>query len=152
MEDNFNNKIPNWLNIALVISIFGTMLIGATVFLNQSVQGRGNNYEAFIPAGVCLGLYFLIQFVTILFSNADLASVMMIIFLAGGVVVLVISAYSKDDQLKSNLFHVASAVIGLALGIPFGEKLREERGKTNTRRARGTTSKAKKPEVAEEQK
>ena len=125
LPQNESKGIPAWLNITLVFFIFVTLLFGAKVFLTEFDQtARTYNYEAFIPSALCTCLYFLILFMSSLFSNADFATIMMVTLLICGFVVLGIGFISKDESTKSTAFNFASPILGLAFGIPFGDKLR----------------------------
>lgn len=146
-NENFNLKIPNWLNILIVIGIFATMLIGAAAFLQNIVRDNGvPRYEVFMPSGVALGMWIIIQFVVEISRDADLASVMLIVLLISGLILLGIGMYVKGESEKSAFFHIAGAVLGLALGIPFGEKLRNDAVRAKTRRIRKTTARGEKNE------
>jgi ABC-type transport system involved in multi-copper enzyme maturation permease subunit len=124
-KEKWSNEIPDWLNILLVGTIFITLLIGAVVFYSKLNQASGaHDYEAFIPSGLCLGLYFVILFITNLFSSSDFATVMMVTLLITGLAILSIGIFSKNESNKSTAFELASPILGLALGIPFGERLR----------------------------
>lgn len=137
-NDKFESKVPYWLNIALVMCIFGTLMIGATVFLRES---PGNpRYEVFMPAGISFLLWFVIQFASILFSNADLATVMMVILLMSGFILLGIGFKSKEGSDKAAFFNISAALLGLALGIPFGERLRRDSTRTIAKRKRARKS------------
>ena len=137
------SKVPYWLNILLVIFIFATLMFGAATFLRESGNPR---YEVFIPAGIFFLFWFLIQFASILFSDADLATVMMVILLMIGLIVLAIAIRSKEESDKSTFIHIAAALLGLALGIPFGERLRKGRANMTARRSRRKRGGVKKVE------
>lgn len=131
---NFESKVPYWLNIGLVMCIFATLMIGATVFLQEN--STNPRYEVFMPAGLSFLLWFVIQFAGILFSNADLATVMMIILLMAGFVLLGLGFKSTQETDKTAFFNISAALLGLALGIPFGERLRKDNARMSARRNR----------------
>jgi hypothetical protein len=124
-DKKWNNKLPDWLNVAFVIIIFITLCIGAKIFLLDFNHTTGeHNYESFFPSGLFTAFYLIILFIVNLFATPDLANIVMVILLFGGISLLGIGFFSKSIDNKSTAFEFAAAILGLALGIPFGEKLR----------------------------
>jgi hypothetical protein len=122
------NNLPNWLNIVFVSVIFVTCIYGGIRFMDPAFKyepGLGiHNYRLFFPAGIAAVLYSGLLFVTTLFSEYDLATVMFVLLLVVGFAVLAAGVFTKDEANKVKFFELASAVLGLGFGIPFGERLR----------------------------
>lgn len=123
-KQKWNNKIPDWLNTLLVACFFFFLIAAAIMFLNDFRSTGIKSYEAFFPSAIIGFAYFVILFIASLFANADMANIMMVTLLIAGFIVLGIGFYSKEENGKSTSFEFAAAILGLALGIPFGEKLR----------------------------
>lgn len=124
-KEKWNNKIPDWLNIILVACIFGCLIYGSIIFLKRYDHGTGDqNFMPFLPSSIFAAFYFVILFIVNLFANADLANVMMVTLLIGGFTLLGIGIFNNSESIKKTSFEFAAAFLGLAFGIPFGEKLR----------------------------
>ncbi|MCK9636244.1 MAG: hypothetical protein M0R41_08205 [Methylobacter tundripaludum] len=127
MKGKWNNSLPDWLNVLLICCIVGVFLFGCVPYFDGVKQGNSTFTNApFVPAEVLAATYFIILFITNLFASADLSSIMMVTLLAIGLILAGVGFYSKSEHDKSTFFEFSVAIIGLALGIPFGEKLRKE--------------------------
>jgi hypothetical protein len=124
LDPKFSNKLPDWLNVVLVIGIFVTFCWGAKIFFDNFNPSGQHSYEAFFPAGLFTTFYFLLLAILYLFSNTDLANIMMVSLLVAGLILLCIGVFAKTESTKSNAFTASASILGLALGIPFGDKLR----------------------------
>lgn len=123
-KQKWNNKIPDWLNIILVACLFVSLLSATAIFLNDFHATGEKAYGAFFPSAIFGFAYFVILFIAALFASADMANIMMVTLLIAGFIVLGVGLYSNEEKSKSTSFEFAAAILGLALGIPFGEKLR----------------------------
>jgi peptidoglycan/LPS O-acetylase OafA/YrhL len=123
-KQKWNNKIPDWLNTLLAATLFLFLVAAAIMFLSDFHSTGVKNYETFYPSAIIGIAYFVILFIASLFST-DMANIMMVTLLIAGFIVLGIGFYSKEKDDKTTSFEFAAAILGLALGIPFGERLRK---------------------------
>lgn len=124
-----NNTFPNWLKILWALCILGTLVYGAIGFSNGNYDSNSEwivNFKSFIPPFVIAVMYGVILFITNFFAVADLSTTLLVGFLIIGLILISIGLYFKNDSDKSTfLFHTATAFLGIAMGIPFGEKIRK---------------------------
>lgn len=128
-EPRMKTALPDWFNIIFAAVILCTVVYGTVVFMNKEYNPAVGiaNFWAYFPAFITAFMYGMLLFITTLFADYDLSTVMFLILLVTGLVVLTFGAFSKGEREQAKYFEVASAVLGLALGIPFGEKLRRDR-------------------------
>lgn len=124
------NNLPNWLNVVCVSAIFATAIYGAILFLDPQFKYDDqnlniHNFRFFFPAFIAAVIYAGLLFITSLFNNYDLATVVFLLLLFVGFCVLAAGVFTENEHNRVKFFEVASAVLGLGLGIPFGEKLRQ---------------------------
>lgn len=123
----WNNTLPNWLNILCVLCILSALVYGAIVFTNGNYDSSSPwivNFKSFIPSFIIALMYGIILFITNFFAVADLSTTFLVIFFITGLIFISIGLYLKNDSDKSTLFHIAATFLGIATGIPFGEKIR----------------------------
>lgn len=131
LQERWNNDMPPWLNVAWGIGIMGAFAYGLYAFGNTTFdvsQGWVNFKDFFIPGIALLG-YLLHLSVSNFFASANLAAMMVVILLFLSFILIVSSLFMTDHKNEAKLFEFGLAIGGLALGIPFGEKLRNEENK-----------------------
>lgn len=122
------NSLPPWLNVLCIIFIFATLTYGAAIFMSPSYNydpDKGiHNFKPFFAAIFMLFTYFSIILSSFLFVNYQLATIILFVLLFVSLIVFTVGTQLKEKDDKTTAFSIASAILGLAAGIPFGDALR----------------------------
>ena len=130
--------MPRWLNILWSVFILGAFGFGIYSF----AYTQFDNLKAFVAPGIALLAYIVHLAVNTFFANADLAATMLVSLLFLGIALIISSVFIAESKSGYRLYEIGLAIVGLALGIPFGEKLRASERRTVAKRKKQTASEA----------
>lgn len=128
--------MPDWQNVAWGIFILMAFVYAFYSFERKNYDnslGWANFKDFIMPIFSLMGYGFHLLILTF-FTSADLATMIMLTLLFLAIILIVVSILAKSEKTKSNFKDIAFAVAGLALGIPFGEKIRKAEIKVKTKK------------------
>lgn len=138
--------MPVWLNAVWSTLIIGSFIYGLYSFGNKTFDNSQgwSNYKDFIIPGASLIGYAAHYFLYNLFTNADLATTMMVALIFIAIITGIAAGLERDKDKRSFLFSFATGFGALGLAIPFGERLKNsDRRRRNVDSNRKNTDKTK---------
>jgi hypothetical protein len=139
--------MPRWLNIIWCMGILGAFGFG--IYSNQNTPFDSSlgweNFKDFVAPTLALVIYVVLQVANQIIANADLAAPMLVSLLFLSITLIVSSILITEAKHGNRLYEVGLAIAGLALGIPFGEKLRESERQTVAKRQHRSATKTTAP-------
>ncbi len=116
-------QIKDWINyvggaMIAIVFLYGSYKVLATDYFNMQ-NGLYNMYP-YIPTLISTVLLIVVRIITM----GDVATNMCVLLVFLGLGFLIAAFFIKSESVKNGFFGAAGSLLGLGMGVPFGESLK----------------------------